>query len=294
MDTLAGVRTVVTVVENSSFTIAADKLGISKGLVSKQVSQIEAAHNIRLFNRNSRKISLTDAGANYYQHARKLLEYYEQMLDSVVTQQNTPSGKLRISSPIAFGEHVMTRLLPKFSQLYPQIKLELILQNQPVDMLKDGIDIRIKSGKVSDSNMIARPVCRWPLIVCASAKYLADKTLPTTPQQLAEHQCVLDKHLDDNTNWLFGCKDGGDITVAVNGVLASNNPQAVVNMIKAGGGIGLAARESVAAELQSGELVELLSDYQSKVLDIYLIYPHRQHIAQKTQCFIDFILSQDL
>jgi len=292
MDTLAGIKTVIAVVETGSFTAAGEKLAMSKGLVSKYIREVESQLNIRLFNRNTRKISLTDAGNNYYRHALKLVESYNVMIDDVAIQQSSPSGLLRISSPVAFGEHVMAELLPEFSVLYPDLNIDLVINNRAVYMLEEDIDIRIKSGQVDDSNMIARPLCQWPLIFCTTENYIKAHGLPVKPEQLTQHQCVIDSNLKSGQHWTFLSATGEQQIVLVQSNLASNNPQAVVNMVKAGGGIGLVARTSVKKELKKGQLIELFTDYQALMLDIFLIYPHRKHIPKKVQCFIDFMMQK--
>ncbi|MEP1445566.1 MAG: LysR family transcriptional regulator [Paraglaciecola sp.] len=290
MDTLDGLKTVIAVVNTGSFTAAAEKLGISKGLVSKYVRQIETELDVRIFNRNTRSNVLTDAGIQYYQHALKLLEHYDTMLDDVLRKQSSPKGLLRISCPIAIGEHIISSLLPDFSDLYPEIKVELVLNNRAVNMLQEDIDIRIKSGGVEDSNMIARPLFKWPMIICASKTYLENRNTPLTPDELSEHKCVIDNNMQDGQNWTFVTKNGEQHTLDVQCNLASNNPQVVANIIKAGGGIGRIAKIPVHEELASGELIELFKDYAPMIFDTFLIYPHRKHIPQKVQCFIDFAL----
>jgi len=292
MDTLDGLKTVIAVVDTGSFTAAGEKLGVSKGLVSKYISEVESQLNIRLFNRNSRKISLTDAGSSYYRHALSLVEQYNVMVDDVVSDQSKPKGLIRVSSPIAFGEHVMSAKVAKFSKLFSDIQVELILNNRPIKQLEEGIDIRIKSGPVDDSNMIARSLCKWPMIVCASPQYLAEYGHPTTPEGLKQHRGVLDNNLKDGQNWTFLSKSGEYQTVFFEANIASNNPQAVVNILKAGGGVGAVARGSVSQELENGELVELFTDFQARVLDIFMVYPHREHIPKKVQCFIDYMLDE--
>ncbi|MDO3385451.1 LysR family transcriptional regulator [Gilvimarinus sp. SDUM040013] len=292
MDTFDGLKAVVAVVEAGSFTAAANNLGISKSLVSKYVTEVESNLGVRLFNRNSRSLVLTDAGHQYYRHARQLLEAYSSMVDEVITKQTSPRGLLRVSSPIAFGEHILARLLPKFSNLFPDIDVELQISNTPVNMLKDNIDVRIKSGHVDDSDMIARRLCDWPLIVCAAPSYLQANGTPATPQALSEHRCILDSHLRDGRNWTFNSVTGDHYTVPVHSNIKTNNPQALVNLVKAGGGIGLMAKHSVVTELANGRLVELFPEQACVNMDIFMIYPHRQHIPCKVQCFIDFMLQE--
>ena len=292
MDTLDGLKTVIAVVETGSFTAAAKRLTISKGLVSKYIHEIESTLAVRLFNRTTRTISLTDAGKHYYQHALQLLEKYDSMIDEVIGEQSTSKGVLRVSSPLAFGENIIAPLIPEFVKRYPNLKFELVLNNKAVNMLEECIDVRVKSGQIDDSNMIARKLCQWPLIVCASSQYLEKYGVPTNPQDLSNHHCVLDSNLKNGENWSFLSKHSKLQNVLVKSNIATNNPQAVINIVKAGGGIGLVARKSIEDELNSGSLVELFKTEQPLIFDIYLIYPHRHHISRKVSCFIDFMLEK--
>jgi DNA-binding transcriptional LysR family regulator len=291
MDSFDAFEYVIAVVEHGSITAAADKLNKSKSVISKCIKEIEHKHNIRLFNRNSKRLTLTDVGEKYYEHAKRLKNQYVGMLDEVTREQTSAQGRLRVSSPIAFGEHVLAALLPEFCELYPDIKIELLLGNHSVDMLKDNIDIRIKSGRVEDSNMIAKRLCDWPMAICAAPDYLGRFGEPKNPEALVNHSCVLDSNMQLGQNWPFVSDSGEHKTILINSNISSNNPQAVVNLIKAGAGIGFVALQSIKQELERGELVLLLKEYQARVLDIFLIYPHKSHLPQKHRAFIDFICS---
>ena len=192
MDTLDGLKTVVAVVETHSFTAASDRLGISKALVSKYVGEVEKQLGIRVFNRTTRQLALTDAGRRYYQQAVILLEQFSAMVDNVTGEQTTPRGLLRISAPVTFGEMKLAPLLPKFISLYPDLTVELVLTNGAIDMLEEGIDVRLRIGGVDDSNMIARHLTDFPLILSASPNYSKQQGLPTTlaKHQLAKHHCM--------------------------------------------------------------------------------------------------------
>ncbi len=266
---------------------------ISKGLVSKYINEIESTLAIRLFNRTTRKILLTEAGKHYYLHALQLLEKYDAMIDEVIGEQSTPKGVLRISSPLAFGENIIAPLIPEFVKRYPNLKFELVLSNKAVNMLEESIDVRIKSGQIDDSGMIARKLCQWPLIVCASSQYLEKFGIPSSPQDLSNYYCVLDSNFKNGESWSFLSKQNNKLQdVLVKSNIATNNPQAVINIVKAGGGIGLVARKSIEDELNSGSLVELFKTEQPLILDIYIIYPHRHHVSRKVSCFIDFMFEK--
>jgi len=292
MDTLDGLKTVVAVVETNSFTAASDRLGISKALVSKYVGEVESQLGIRLFNRTTRQLALTDAGRRYYEQAIILLEQFSAMEDNVTGEQTTPRGLLRISAPVTFGEMKLAPLLPKFIALYPDLTIELVLTNGAIDMLEEGIDVRLRIGGVDDSNMIARHLTNFPLVLSASPSYAKANGLPITPKQLAKHRCIIDSNFRIAKQWPFISPTGQAETVNVQSAIAANSPQAVREIAIADGGIALTPNFIIEDALADGRLVSILPEYTTLEFGLFAIYPHRKYVAKKVRCFIDFVLEQ--
>jgi len=292
MDTLDGLKTVVAVVETNSFTAASDRLGISKALVSKYVGEVESQLDIRLFNRTTRQLALTDSGRRYYEQAILLLEQFSAMVDNVTGEQTKPRGLLRISAPVTFGEMKLAPLLPKFIALYPDLTIELVLSNNAIDMLEEGIDVRLRIGGVDDSNMIARHLTNFPLVLSASPFYAKTKGLPTTPQQLVKHHCIIDSNFRIGKQWPFISPKGQAEAINVQSGLAVNSPQAVREMAIADGGIAMTPNFIVEDALLDGSLVSVLPEYTTLEFGLFAIYPHRKYVAKKVRCFIDFVLEQ--
>ncbi|MCJ8321696.1 MAG: LysR family transcriptional regulator [Colwellia sp.] len=292
MDTLDGLKTVVAVVETSSFTAASERLGISKALVSKYVGEVERKLDIRLFNRTTRQLALTDAGRRYYQQAVALLEQYSALVDNVTDEQTKPRGLLRISAPVTFGEMKLSPLLPKFLTLYPDLKIELVLTNNAIDMLEEGIDVRLRIGGVDDSSMIARHLTTFPLILSASPAYVQQHGLPITPQQVAEHSCIIDSNFRIGKQWPMISPQGKAETINVQSTIAVNSPQAVREIAIAGGGIAMTPNFIVEDAIKDGRLLNILEDYTTLEFGLFAIYPHRKYVAKKVRCFIDFVLAQ--
>lgn len=289
MDTLEGMKTVVAVVEAGSFTAASERLSMSKALVSKYVAEVEASLGIRLFNRTTRQIALTEAGKNYYQQALDLLEQYNLMLENVVGEQAELKGKLRISAPFSFAEQLLAPVLPEFMQRYPKLNIELQLSNKPVDMLEAGIDLRIRIGRVEDSNMIARQLQTIPLILVASADYIQQYGLLDNPHHLAHYNAVIDSNFGLGHHWPLYHAQLGKQVFNVNSTMAVNGSKAVAELVAAGAGIGLVPLNVVQADLDSGRLIHLLPEYKSLEFGLYLIYPHRKYLPKKLKCFIEFM-----
>ncbi len=292
MDSLDGLRTVIAVVETHSFTAASHRLGISKALVSKYIGEVEADLEIRLFNRTTRRISLTDAGRRYYKQAVLILEQVSSMLDNVAQAQDNPRGTLRISAPVAIGEILLAPLLPKLLQQFPGLEVELILTNTPVDLLEQGIDVRIRTGGLDDSSMIARQLQSFPLVITASPKYIAQQGEIKKPQDLAERHCIIDSNYRIAKQWPLIAPDGAVHSIDVKSVIGVNSPQAAREIAIAGGGVTMSPEFIVDDAIRQGKLVKVLAGYTTLELGLYAIYPHRTYISRKTRCFIDFLLKE--
>jgi DNA-binding transcriptional LysR family regulator len=290
MDTLDGLKTVIAVVETNSFTCASQRLGISKALVSKYVGEVENQLGIRLFNRTTRQLALTDAGKRYYQQALILLEQFSTMVDEVTQEQVLPRGSLRISSPVTFGEMKLSPLLALFLKQYPDLNIDLVLTNNAVDMLEEGIDVRLRIGYVDDSNMIARHIQNIPLTLCASPDYVKHQGLPITPAHIADHNCIIDSNFSIGKHWPITSPDGTVDIINVHSNLSVNSPQAVREMAIAGCGIAIIPQFMVEDALQEKQLIQILPEHTTLIFGLYAIYPHRKYISKKVRCFIDFAL----
>lgn len=292
MDTLDGMKAVIAVVETESFTAASERLGLSKALVSKYVGQVEHSLGVRLFNRTTRRLVLTDAGRRYYEQSVLLLEQFASMVDQVTETQTTPKGNIRISAPVAFGETQLAPVLPKFLKQYPELSIELSLSNGAVDMIEEGIDLRLRIGGITDSTMIAREICVYPLIMCASPSYLADHGTPNQAEDISRHQCVIDSNFRIGKHWPIVSPSGNAHTIEVSSVIAANSPTAVQSIAIAGGGIAMIPAFIVEQALKEERLVQVLPQHSTLEFSLLAIYPHRKYVSRKVRCFIDFILEE--
>jgi DNA-binding transcriptional LysR family regulator len=292
MDTLDGLKTVIAVVETSSFTAASERLGMSKALVSKYVGEVEKKLDIRLFNRTTRRLALTEAGRRYYEQSVTLLDQYNALVDNVTGEQTKPRGLLRISAPVTFGEMELSPLIPKFLALYPDLKIELVLTNSAIDMLEEGIDVRILIGGVDDSSMVARHLKTFPLVLSASPSYIRKNGLPKTPQQLGEHSCIIDSNFRIGKQWPIISPQGDADNIEVKSSISVNSPQAVREIAIADGGIAMCPSFIVEDAIKDGRLLTILPGYTTLEFGLFAIYPHRKYVAKKVRCFIDFALEQ--
>ncbi|XQF91975.1 LysR family transcriptional regulator [Pseudoalteromonas espejiana] len=292
MDTIIGIKTIIAVVETGSFTAAGDRLGLSKALVSKYVGIVEQQLSVRLFNRSTRKISITEAGQSYYESVVPVIESYSEMLDNLSGQGVTASGKLRVSAPVSFGESNLAPLLPELMNRYPDLSIELVLSDKTIDLLEEGVDLAIRIGSVSDSNLIARQITSYPLILCASADYIERFGAPTSVEALEQHATVIDSNFKIGRHWPIVSPSGEAVTASVSSRIAVNNPRAVKEAVLAGGGVGLIPEIVVRDDIKAGKLVHVMADYKTFEFGLFAIYPHRKFVAKKVKTFIEFLFEK--
>ncbi len=292
MDSLDGLKTVIAVVETGSFTTASERLMISKALVSKYVGEVEEKLGVRLFNRTTRRLALTDAGKTYYERALPLVEEYEELLDSVTGEQSTPKGNLKISVPVTFGEMQLSPIISKFLKAYPDIQINIQLTDRRIDMLEEGVDVVIRIGGVDDSNMVARQINTYPLVLCASPDYLEEHGYPKKPSDITNHACIIDSNFRIGKQWPLVSPDGTVEIIEVTSKIAANSPRAVMEIAKSGGGIALIPGFIVKDTIAEGLLLEVLAGYSTLEFGLFAIFPHRRYLSKKIRCFIDFLIDE--
>ena len=292
MDTLDGMKTIVAVVETGSFTAASERQGLSKALVSKYVGEVENRLGVRLFNRSTRRLALTEEGQRYYDQVIPLLEEFEALVDNVTGEQSTPRGLLRVSVPQTFGEMTLSPLIPKFLDANPEMSIDLQLSDRKIDMLEEGIDVVIRIGGVDDSSLIARRIRTLPLLLCASPAYIERHGEPENAQHISQHHCIIDSNFRIGKQWPIVSPDGQTDLIEVSSKIAVNSPRAVKAITMAGGGIGMIPRFIVESEIEQGLLQEILPGYHTLEFGLFAIYPHRRYLSKKVRCFIDFLVAE--
>jgi len=292
MDTLDGLKTVIAVVETGSFTAASERLGISKALASKYIGEVEKQLDVRLFNRSTRKLALTEAGQNYYDKALPLIEEFDDLIDQVTGTQAGPQGFLRVSVPVTFGEMKLSAVIVKFLKKYPQIQLDIQLTDKKINMLEEGVDVVIRIGGVDDSSLIAKKINTYPLILCAAKGYLTEYGTPKKPQDISQHTCIIDSNFKIGDQWPIISSDDKTDTITVSSKISVNSPRAVKEIAMAGGGIAMIPKFIIEDALKDGRLEVVLPDYHTLEFGLFAIYPHRRYLAKKVRCFIDFLAEE--
>ncbi|WP_159650457.1 LysR family transcriptional regulator [Vibrio atypicus] len=279
-----GVSEFVGVAETQSFTAAAKKLDTSVAQISRRVSALEERLAVKLFNRTTRKVSLTEAGQLYYQQCKHLVEGLELAELAVTQMQSTPKGLLKVTAPVTYGEQHLAPLLHQFLELHPQVDLDLMLTNQKLDLIEMGVDVAIRLGRLQDSSLIAKRLSTRQLYVCASPKYLERYGEPHTLSELSKHECLVGS-ID---YWRF--RDAkGEKSLRVSGRIHCNSGFALLDAAKRGLGLVQLPDDYVQTALDSGELVEVLSDYRDEREGIWALYPQNRNLSPKVRLLIDFL-----
>ena len=288
MDRLTSMEVFARVVETGSFAKAADAMGLSRGMVSKHVMALEERLGVRLLNRTTRKLNLTEVGSGYYDRCRQIVnEAWE--AEQAATQLNAePRGELRVNAPMTFGTKHLGPALPHFLDRYPDVTVDLTLNDRVIDLIDEGFDLAIRIGQLSDSSLIARRLAPARSVVCASPSYLRTRGIPEHPTQLQAHRCLSYTLVRNPRDWVFNGPDG-EVTVRVDGPLRANNGEALVAAGVRGLGILRAPTFIVGDELARGDLVPIMTHWQPPDMGIFAVYPHNRHLSAKVRRFVDFL-----
>ncbi|MYN04612.1 LysR family transcriptional regulator [Pseudoduganella sp. DS3] len=292
MDQLAALRALRRVVELGSFTAAADALGISHTIVSRQVRQLEEHLGVQLLNRTTRRLALTDAGRDYYEAARQVLDTLDDADRNIGRHQAEPTGTLRINAPMAFGTIEVAQWLPGFMARYPGLQVDLVCNDRMVDLIEDGFDVALRLAReLPDSTLVARRLASSKVVLAASPEYLRRHDAPATPSDLVQHNCLVYTAAARPNEWTLAGPDGAEQTVTVRGTLQANTNIALRAAALAGVGIANAAAFILREELARGSLVPVLPGYSPKPRVLYALYPQNRHLSPKVRAFVDYAAS---
>ena len=274
------------VVEAGSFTAAARLLGMPKTTVSRRIAALEREVGVRLVQRTTRSLNMTDAGRLYYEQSSQALRTIEDANLRLAEARAEPSGTIRISAPVGFGGHFLTSAVFDFLAAYPKTRVELHLTDDTLNLVGNRIDLAFRTGILPDSTLIARKLGSTHRILCASPDYLARRGVPVASADLARHHCVIAGPSTGSAHWVL---DGprGQETVAVSGRFAANEMQAVVAAAIAGYGIAQLPYHVAEASVRDGRLRRVLGDYTTPVGGLYAVYPSSRHVSPLVKAFIE-------
>ncbi|MGH8750686.1 MAG: LysR family transcriptional regulator [Burkholderiales bacterium] len=294
MDNLADMATFARVVEAKSFSTAAQRLRRSKSVVSKHVSRLERALGARLLNRTTRKLSLTEVGAAFYEHCARMLAEAEAAELAVGQLRAAPRGLLKVSAPIGFGRSHIAAAIPDFLHEYHDISVDLILNDRVVDLAEDGLDLAIRLTAQPAPNLVARRLASLRWVVCATPRYLKRHGTPQKPEDLARHNCLHYSPVPPEEAWRFKTKSG-EFTMQAACNLKINNSEAIHNVVLADLGIGLLPTFVAGGDLQTGKLKPLLTDYALTAnfpSEVYAVYLSNRFLSPKVRAFVDFLVER--
>lgn len=277
------------VVEAQSFSAAARRLGLSKSAVSKHVSQLEDRIGARLLHRTTRRLGLTDVGAAFYERCARILAEVEEAELAVSHMSAAPRGTLRVSAPVSFGARFLAAPIAEFAKLYPELHIEVVLNDRLVDLVDEGYDVAIRIGRLADSSLIAKRLCAMPGFIVAAPAYLAAHGTPQTPADLRDHNCML-YSLSTSGDVYPLRQDGHDITVKIEGSLRANNGDLLMEGVRQGVGLAFMPAFFCGADLRAGKLVEVLSGFRAPPGAITAVYPHNRHLSVKVRVFVDYLV----
>src|SRR5687767_1661917 len=276
------------IVGTGSLSAAARELAMSPAVVSRRLAALEARLGVRLINRTTRSLHLTDEGAAYLETCNRILSEIEEADAAVSAGRAEPRGVLRVALPASFGNQHIAPLIPKFAELYPEVQIALSLSDRTVNLVEEGFDVAIRIADLADSSLAARRLAPNRRVVCASPAYLRRHGTPETPEDLAKHNCLTTT--DFAMNWDYRSADGKAGSVRVTGRYACDNWEVLREWALAGLGVALKSTWDVRRHLEDGSLVSLLPGYTfASDVAIYAVYPHRRHLPAKTRAFIEFL-----
>ncbi|MEP3245984.1 MAG: LysR family transcriptional regulator [Sneathiella sp.] len=282
----------VTVLEQGSFSGAANKLGITKSAVSKRITALEAHLGVTLLHRSTRRLSLTEAGTRYLDHAQSALHSAQQAEFAVADLQETPKGTLRVSTPMSFSRLHLAPIIPEFLKQYPSITVHLDMSDIASNIVADGYDIGLRTASnLPDSSLIARKIAPLKSVLCASPDYVKENIPIEGPQDLLVHNCILYSYHTGGNEWTF-IKEGEEERIQISGNYHVNNSEALLTALELGAGVGRVPTFIAGEALKTGRLVPILDQYAMPQALLYAVFPERQYLPEKVRVFLDFVVSK--
>lgn len=290
MDRLSCMKTFIRIVEAGTISSAANELGQSSQLTGKQLRTLEHGLGVQLISRTTRSQSLTDSGHLFYERAKIILAEMEEAENLISETRAIPRGNLRISAPITFGSQVLASKLPEYLKQNPEVSLELCLSNRTVDLVEERFDAVFRTGELPDSQLLARVLAPYQMIICAAPEYLRQAGKLRVPQDLKKHQCLIFTHTSMRTEWIFQGPDG-QVSVPVTGRFKTDNSEALLAAALSGLGIIMQPYPLMSAEIAAGRLVRILPDYEVPRRPVHVLYAQDRRMTPRLRSFIDFCIT---
>lgn len=290
MENLNALRVFVRVAETRSFTEAAKRLGLTSSAVSKAITRLEQELDVRLLQRTTRSVGLTNDGASFFEHCVQVLAQIEDAENALNRATSSPHGRLRVHMPVGFGRRVIVPALSRFIQQNPDLVLDAELSDRSVDLAYEGIDAAVHIGELADARLIARKLCNLRFVACASPEYLARHGTPKTPEELDQHHCLayVLMHTGRYRDWQF-VKDGKAYPKSVSGRLNINNAESLLEAACSGLGIAMISNFIAADAIRDGRLRCVLTDYVGIGPQVSVVYLPSRNLSPKVRIFVNFL-----
>lgn len=290
MERLVAMAHFARVVEAGSFSGAAAQIGVSKSTVSKEIMALEDFLGVRLLQRTTRSLALTEAGEAFYARCARMLAEAEAAEREAQQGAVSPRGRLRVTAPMTYGERRLAPMLAQFACKWPDVDIDMVLDDRIVDLVQDGFDVGIRIAQLADSSMVARKLAPAPRYVVASPAYLERKGVPQIPEDLSRHDGLLYSYVSASDQWTF--RGEREVTVRVQGRMRANNGEVLKTAALAGLGVCVLPSFFVEDELADGRLVAILPAWTDQRASIWAVYPHARNLAPSVRAFVDFLAEE--
>jgi len=279
-------ETFVQIVDRGSLTAAADALNTSLPSVVRILASLERHLRVRLLNRTTRRIHLTDEGAQFLERCRAILSQVQEAEAALSSQRAEPQGRLAITAPVVFGRGYITPIVNEFVRRYPSVNIDLLLLDRITNLVEEGLDVAVRVGELPDSSLVAIPVGHARRVICASPDYLRRHGKPRAPQDIAAHRCVRFTSVAPRDEWHFRV-GGRDVTIPVTSVISSNQIDSALQACIDGLGLGMFFSYQVVSHRKAGDLKYVLEEFETEPRPIQVIYPHSKLLSAKVRTFVD-------
>lgn len=290
-DVLNWYRSYVRVVETGSFSAVAAELQTTQPTISRQIAALEKHLGALLLQRSTRALSVTEDGRAFYAQALRVLAAVDDAEAMLGKGKSTPAGLLRMACPVVFGRMHLASRMPKLLRQFPDLEIELVMEEAKIDLVEEGIDLAIRIGEVADEQLIARRIGTTLRITLAAPAYLAKRGTPSHPRDLSDHECVLFSSMSNPESWQFSSPDG-PLTVRVHGRMRSNNSEAVRAAMVGGLGIGILPTWHFTESPEVAGLQRVLEGFEPEPMSISAVYSSRRYLAPKVRVMIDFLVAE--
>lgn len=279
------------IVDAGSFAAAAEQLGLSRALASRAVLDLEARLGTRLLNRTTRRLSPTEAGIAFYRRAQRIVADVAEAEEEAAALHARPRGLLRVNAPVSFGVLHVAPALATYLDRYPEVSVDLTLNDRVIDLLEDGTDLAIRIGQLADSSLVARRLAPCRVILCAAPSYLAAHGTPAHPADLSRHRCIGYAYGANRDEWVLQ-GPGGEARARIGARLQINNGDAIQAAIREGYGISLQPDFIAADDLAAGRVVQVLPEWRLPEIAIHAVYPPARTLSAKVRSFVDFLVER--